>query len=104
MYYGNTLKNVKAATLVGFAIGVFADVAAIIGISAEGRWSHAHPWVLLPLGLGPAVLLGLIVSLTAMFGVKVQDGRIQRLLFGRFVLWDVAVSDVRSIQFGGGGP
>src|SRR5262245_3704399 len=86
MEYGNDLRRIGAAALVGGALGLAVVLAAVVGITVEGRWSVSRPHVLPLLLLVPMAALAGPVALTACFRVRVAGPAVQHVFLGRFVL------------------
>jgi len=102
--YGNDLRIVARAGIIGGVLGLALVGAGIVAIVARGRWNEASSLVLLLMFLLPPGALVLVVGITACFSIRVRDERVQHVFLRRLVLQDRPLVDFRGVRLTQIGP
>ncbi len=93
--FGNDVHLVKRVALVGLAIGFVVAGGAVVAVGWPA--SDKVVWLLL-VAFGPAVVLSVVVGITAAFRVRLSEHSIQHVVLGRFVLSEFPLVEFRSMQ------
>ena len=104
MDYGNDLKTVKRSIIAGVCIGIVPLAVLMVIFFRDPRLFKlsALP-IYLTIPSLPAIALGLISTLTTVSRVRVVDGQIQHLIFGRIISVG-SVADFQSLKTTSIGP
>jgi hypothetical protein len=98
--FGNTLVHLRRAAIVGT---IFTIITAIIGVSvghAHGRiTAHWPDLVFIPLCIGG--ILPLVIAVTCLFSLRVDERHVTHLFCSRLVLSRHPLSELESFEVGG---
>jgi hypothetical protein len=101
--YGNTLSDLRRASLGGAMLAVFAVVVLSISAYQHGRLNLARDW---PAALLLVAVIGGIIPLmvlpTCLFSIRIDDEHITHLFCGRITLKQRPVSRLKSVRVGQG--
>ena len=105
MYYGNRLSGIKWALVAGIAVGIFFASMVVMEDYFESRiGSLLHELSrALPFGVVFGLILPLAYLVTCLFGVRVANGRIQRVFCRRLVLQDRSLLEMTRVSGGSSG-
>ena len=95
--YGNKLKTILKIAVVSSVLGILTVLAAVVGITLEGRWAQANLWVLPMLFCVPFIMVP-VIAVTACFSVRVTDRMVQSVFLGRFVLKQYLIEDFERLD------
>lgn len=77
--YGNTPRELRRTIVAGFAIGLFASTAGMIGAYFEHRLDSRVLWPVLGLFVMPAAVMTVAVLPTLFFHIRFSDRRVQHV-------------------------
>ncbi len=97
--YGNTMGDLRRASMGGAMLGIFAGVALGAGFYKDGRL--AHDWSTAVVG---AFVIGCIIPLvmlpTCLFSICLEAHYITHLFCGRIILKRRPISQLKSVSVG----
>jgi hypothetical protein len=97
--YGNTMADLRRASVGGVMLGVFAGVALAASYYKDGRLANDWPAaVIVPLFIGS--IIPLIVLPTCFFSIRVDEQYITHLFCGRIVLKQRPISQLEAVRVG----